>query len=145
MTYYWHSLLFLKCYLNKIQFQLLYIYDLSACDTNFYWRCFHGALSALIYLCHRNNWNVHYPDALVAMLEMWRPLVPEWILANVLTTLVYPKLQVEVENWNPLTDLVAIHTWVHPWLPLMGISSRLFLQSFWTSTAVHFISGARFL
>lgn len=67
-----------------------------------------------------NNWNVHYPDALVAMLEMWRPLVPEWILANVLTTLVYPKLQVEVENWNPLTDLVAIHTWVHPWLPLMA-------------------------
>lgn len=25
----------------------------------------------------------------------------------------------QVENWNPLTDTVPIHSWVHPWLPLM--------------------------
>lgn len=28
-----------------------------------------------------------------------------------------PPLQ--VESWNPLTDTVPIHSWVHPWLPLM--------------------------
>lgn len=28
-----------------------------------------------------------------------------------------PPLQ--VENWNPLTDTVPIHSWIHPWLPLM--------------------------
>lgn len=25
----------------------------------------------------------------------------------------------KVENWNPLTDTVPIHSWIHPWLPLM--------------------------
>lgn len=24
-----------------------------------------------------------------------------------------------MESWNPLTDTVPIHSWVHPWLPLM--------------------------
>lgn len=24
-----------------------------------------------------------------------------------------------MENWNPLTDTVPIHSWIHPWLPLM--------------------------
>lgn len=30
-------------------------------------------------------------------------------------SLFYP----EVESWNPLTDTVPIHSWIHPWLPLM--------------------------
>lgn len=25
----------------------------------------------------------------------------------------------KVESWNPLTDTVPIHSWIHPWLPLM--------------------------
>lgn len=25
----------------------------------------------------------------------------------------------QVESWNPLTDTVPIHSWIHPWLPLM--------------------------
>lgn len=25
----------------------------------------------------------------------------------------------QVDNWNPLTDTVPIHSWIHPWLPLM--------------------------
>lgn len=33
--------------------------------------------------------------------------------------LVLPKLTLEVEDWNPLTDTVPIHTWIHPWLPLL--------------------------
>src|SRR3712207_2709243 len=28
-------------------------------------------------------------------------------------------LLLQVENWNPLTDTVPIHSWIHPWLPLM--------------------------
>ncbi|KAA8592292.1 hypothetical protein FQN60_017747 [Etheostoma spectabile] len=28
-----------------------------------------------------------------------------------------------VDNWNPLTDTVPIHSWIHPWLPLL--QSRL--------------------
>lgn len=25
----------------------------------------------------------------------------------------------QVDNWNPLTDTVPIHSWIHPWLPQM--------------------------
>lgn len=25
----------------------------------------------------------------------------------------------KVDNWNPLTDTVPIHSWIHPWLPLL--------------------------
>lgn len=28
-----------------------------------------------------------------------------------------------MDNWNPLTDTVPIHSWIHPWLPLL--QSRL--------------------
>lgn len=28
-------------------------------------------------------------------------------------------LFLQVDNWNPLTDTVPIHSWIHPWLPLM--------------------------
>lgn len=47
------------------------------------------------------------------------PLLPNWILENILDVLVLPKLTLEVEEWNPLTDTVPIHTWIHPWLPLL--------------------------
>lgn len=45
------------------------------------------------------------------------PLLPSWILENILDLLILPKLTLEVEEWNPLTDTVPIHTWIHPWLP----------------------------
>ena len=48
------------------------------------------------------------------------PLLPHWIMGNILEQLVLPKLQHEVEEWNPLTDTMPIHAWLHPWLPLMG-------------------------
>ena len=38
---------------------------------------------------------------------------------NILDQLIYSKLQYEVNEWNPLTDSIPIHSWIHPWLPLM--------------------------
>lgn len=46
-------------------------------------------------------------------------MLPGWIFENILDLLILPKLTLEVEEWNPLTDTVPIHTWIHPWLPLM--------------------------
>ncbi|PIO26301.1 hypothetical protein AB205_0129330 [Aquarana catesbeiana] len=60
---------------------------------------------------------------MVDFLDSWVHLLPVWILDNILDQLIFPKLQKEVENWNPLTDTVPIHSWIHPWLPLM--QSRL--------------------
>ncbi|XP_065581425.1 tuftelin-interacting protein 11-like isoform X2 [Artemia franciscana] len=33
---------------------------------------------------------------------------------------ILPKIQSEVDTWNPLTDTIPIHSWVHPWIPLLG-------------------------
>jgi tuftelin-interacting protein 11 len=65
-------------------------------------------------------WNVRLCDPMVAVLEAWRDLLPRWMLTHVLEQLVFPKLQAAVEVWNPLTDTVPIHAWIHPWLPLMA-------------------------
>lgn len=65
------------------------------------------------------NWSVKQPDCLIEVIEAWHPLLPEWIVHNILEQIILPKLQDEVDNWNPLTDTVPIHAWLHPWLPLM--------------------------
>ncbi|XP_014216658.1 tuftelin-interacting protein 11 [Copidosoma floridanum] len=65
------------------------------------------------------NWVCRQPENLVDLLELWLPLLPSWILDNLLDMIILPKLTLEVEDWNPLTDTIPIHTWIHPWLPLM--------------------------
>ncbi|XP_064489812.1 tuftelin-interacting protein 11-like isoform X2 [Ornithodoros turicata] len=69
------------------------------------------------------SWSPRNCDPAIELLETWMPLLPPWIFHNVLDQFVLPRLQQEVEAWNPLTDTVPIHSWLHPWLPLMG--SRL--------------------
>lgn len=66
------------------------------------------------------KWNPRDFKALITMLEAWKPALPTWILENILDQLVLPRLLQDVENWNPLTDTMPIHAWLHPWLPLMG-------------------------
>jgi len=66
------------------------------------------------------RWQSRMPDSLVGFLELWRPLIPHWIMQYVLQQLVLIRLQAEVEMWNPLTDTTPIHTWLHPWLPPLG-------------------------
>ena len=39
---------------------------------------------------------------------------------NILDQLILPRIQKEVDSWNPLTDLIPIHAWIHPWLPRLG-------------------------
>uniref|UniRef100_T1IT48 G-patch domain-containing protein n=1 Tax=Strigamia maritima TaxID=126957 RepID=T1IT48_STRMM len=69
------------------------------------------------------KWNCRNCVPFIELLEMWLPLIPPWILDNILDQLVLPKLQQEVSDWDPLQDQMFIHVWLHPWLPLMG--SRL--------------------
>ncbi|KAH6924664.1 hypothetical protein HPB50_021805 [Hyalomma asiaticum] len=67
------------------------------------------------------EWTPRECDPLIELLETWMPLLPRWMLENILDQFVLPKLQTEVEAWNPLTDTMPIHSWLHPWLPLMGL------------------------
>ncbi|XP_011690274.1 PREDICTED: tuftelin-interacting protein 11-like isoform X3 [Wasmannia auropunctata] len=57
--------------------------------------------------------------SLINFFQQFKPLLPNWILENILDTLVLPKLTLEVEEWNPLIEIVPIHTWIHPWLLLL--------------------------
>lgn len=56
------------------------------------------------------------------------PVLPKWILDNILEQQVLPRLTLAVEEWNPLTDTVPIHTWTHPWLPLLGVLAKLLVK-----------------
>ncbi|XP_040582853.2 LOW QUALITY PROTEIN: tuftelin-interacting protein 11 [Lepeophtheirus salmonis] len=61
------------------------------------------------------------PDALINFLSSWFvSLVPKWMEDNILLQLVLPKIQNDVNVWNPQTDTVPIHSWLHPWLPLLS-------------------------
>ncbi|XP_067004991.2 tuftelin-interacting protein 11 [Anabrus simplex] len=67
-----------------------------------------------------NNWNCRVCEPLIEFIEHWIPVIPAWILENIREQFVLPRMQHEVEEWNPLTDTVPIHSWIHPWLPLLG-------------------------
>ena len=67
-----------------------------------------------------SQWRPRESDAMVDLLVSWQPLLPVWIWNNVLDQLLMPRLQKEVDDWNPLTDTVPIHAWLHPWLPYLG-------------------------
>ncbi|CAG9826035.1 unnamed protein product [Diabrotica balteata] len=66
-----------------------------------------------------SSWNPRDCDPLITLLETWKPVLPQWILENVLSQLIMPKILKEVNEWNPLTDTTPIHVWIHPWIPLL--------------------------
>ncbi|KAI7902092.1 GC-rich sequence DNA-binding factor-like protein-domain-containing protein [Cokeromyces recurvatus] len=67
-----------------------------------------------------NHWNIYDPDPIVQLLEEWQPLLPRFIFENMINQLIIPKLSRAVSDWNPRTDPVMIHTWIHPWFPTLG-------------------------
>lgn len=71
--------------------------------------------------CFSSAWQCRKCEPMIDFLEKWIPMIPGWILENILQQLILPRLQHDVEEWNPLTDTLPIHTWIHPWLPLLGI------------------------
>ncbi|KAK8737875.1 hypothetical protein OTU49_004288 [Cherax quadricarinatus] len=65
-------------------------------------------------------WEPRDCGPLLAVLEAWNyPLVPVWIQGHLLQHVILPRITRAVHNWNPLQDTVPIHTWLHPWLPLL--------------------------
>ncbi|XP_066910452.1 tuftelin-interacting protein 11-like [Clytia hemisphaerica] len=67
-----------------------------------------------------NLWLPKTSDALIPVMEAWTQLLPDWINSNILDQLILPKLQAAVDAWNPLTDPTPVHSWLHPWLPIMA-------------------------
>ena len=65
-------------------------------------------------------WNTREYDKMIGFLELWQDMIPQWMWTNILDQLVLPKLQDNVEKWDPLSDHIPIHSWLHPWLPFLG-------------------------
>ncbi|KAJ8982353.1 hypothetical protein NQ317_013104 [Molorchus minor] len=59
-----------------------------------------------------STWKPRDCDSLINLIETWKPLLSQWIVDNIL-------IKSEVNAWNPLTDTVPIHIWIHPWIPLL--------------------------
>lgn len=57
---------------------------------------------------------------MVRLIQFWKPLLPLWLLEIIHDQLLLPTLSQAVEDWDPLSDVVPIHAWIHPWLPHLG-------------------------
>lgn len=56
-----------------------------------------------------SRWQIWEWELVVNFLGSWVYIMPVHILENILGQLIFPQLQKEVENWNPLTDIMPIH------------------------------------
>ncbi|KAL4858605.1 Septin and tuftelin-interacting protein 1 [Chlorella vulgaris] len=68
-----------------------------------------------------NSWDPRDAAQLERFVEAWEPLLPAAALQYIMESLVLPQLRLAVQAWDPLRDTVALHTWVHPWLPFLGL------------------------
>lgn len=65
----------------------------------------------------QNNWVAKEHESALVLLEIWKDLVPEHAFDALLLRVILPKLKQAVEQWDPHSDPMPIHLWLHPWLP----------------------------
>lgn len=61
-------------------------------------------------------WNAKDVDRLENFIRLWENILPTSFLQYMTQHLVLPKLKSACQQWDPLTDHTAPHTWLHPWL-----------------------------
>ncbi|QDS74827.1 hypothetical protein FKW77_002641 [Venturia effusa] len=73
-----------------------------------------------------NDWDVHSPASLIALVEAWKDLLPDFVYQNLTNNLIGHKLSSAVEAWNPRTSLKKRkhatplpHIWLFPWLQFL--------------------------
>jgi len=76
-------------------------------------------LVPLIQRAITNSWDCRKPDACVHLVTGLKQVISVSMFEQFIETVILPKLTAAVEAWNPQED-IHIHTWLHPWLPLLG-------------------------
>eukprot|EP01022_Parablepharisma_sp_SALTPOND_P010938 TRINITY_DN1451_c0_g1_i1.p1 TRINITY_DN1451_c0_g1~~TRINITY_DN1451_c0_g1_i1.p1 ORF type:complete len:771 (+),score=130.36 TRINITY_DN1451_c0_g1_i1:2961-5273(+) len=70
-----------------------------------------------------NEWDPKESDILLEFIELWSKIVPREVMLLLYETSIAPRIRSAVETWDPFTDPIPIHIWVHPWLPILGLSA----------------------
>ncbi|KAF2151078.1 TFP11-domain-containing protein [Myriangium duriaei CBS 260.36] len=70
------------------------------------------------------SWSYREPQSMIALVQAWRPVLPPFILSNIIDQLVVPKLNEGLKSWNPKKlkhhkqlEAILPHVWIFPWLP----------------------------
>lgn len=68
-----------------------------------------------------NKWIPQDCNSAVSLMEVMETLLPSSMFAMLCEQTLMPRITRAVDEWNPRTETIPIHVWVHPWLPLLGI------------------------
>jgi len=66
------------------------------------------------------DWSVRDFDSCILLFECCRKMLPPTALEDLGAHVVVPRLQVEIDSWDPRKDKMPLHIWIHPWLPILG-------------------------
>ncbi|KAK4694453.1 tuftelin-interacting protein 11, partial [Lecanoromycetidae sp. Uapishka_2] len=71
-----------------------------------------------------NDWDVYDSKTLTTLIDIWKPVLPPFILANVIDQLVVRRLSEAVTAWRPRKSQNQSrhrqpHQWLFPWLPYL--------------------------
>ncbi|CAI4233374.1 unnamed protein product [Auanema sp. JU1783] len=59
-------------------------------------------------------------EVMLKIIEVWLPLLPNWMKDNLLEQIIIPRIDKAVNEWDPTQDDIPVHSWIIPWLGVLG-------------------------
>nr|GMD63776.1 septin and tuftelin-interacting protein 1 homolog 1-like [Ipomoea batatas] len=115
-----HGLEIVSSWKNLLQDNCFGFSDSDSDITSPYSQLFMKAVFPAVRISMTNTWQARDPKPMFLFLDSWEKLLPPVALYTILDNIVLPKLSAAVDSWDPRRDTIPIHSWIHPWLPLLG-------------------------